>query len=282
MIKYKKKQERQIVKIEFARGNKSTDAPSNFLLHINNCGYYSEITERVEVRRKKGRQDHHIVFVASGDIESNRGRAVSGDVLYYRPSEEQSYRYLPAERSLYLWLHFSGTLADKLIRRDSGIISCQNKASEIRELAQGCFKAISRGGAEYEKHALGLLVALAGLIDAGEAGVKPFSRALGMMNDFSSHYKLSDLASASGVGTAHFTRLFKRYFGKTPIEYTNQIRIEQAKSMLRENDMKIKAIAETVGYSDALYFSRVFKKESGYSPSEYRKMEREMQIDNED
>ena len=77
------------------------------------------------------------------------------------------------------------------------------------------------------------------------------------------------------MGAAHFTRLFKKYYGKSPTEYKAQIRIDQAKSMLIETDMRIKAIAESVGYNDALYFSRAFKKECGYSPSEYRALERE-------
>ena len=269
------------MKIKFARGNVSSDAPSDFLLHINNCGYYSDISDAVDVRRNRGRSDHHIVFVASGAIESNHGRAVSGDVLYYRPGEAQRYRYLPADRAFYLWIHFSGTLSGALIRRESGVISCQNKASEIRELAQSCFKAISNGGPENEKYALGLLVALAGLIDAGEARANPFSRAISMMNDFSSHCKLSELASASGMGEAHFTRLFKRYYGKTPVEFAIGLRIEQAKSMLRETDMKIKAIADATGYSDALYFSRLFKKVCGCSPSEYRISERKSAFDAE-
>ena len=72
-----------------------------------------------------------------------------------------------------------------------------------------------------------------------------------------------------------FTRLFKKYYGKSPTEYKVQIRIDQAKNMLIETDMRIKAIAESVGYSDALYFSRAFKKECGYSPSEYRALEME-------
>ena len=72
------------------------------------------------------------------------------------------------------------------------------------------------------------------------------------------------------MGEAHFTRLFKRYYGKAPVEFAIRLRIEQAKSMLRETDMKIKAIADATGYSDALYFSRLFKKACGCSPSEYR------------
>ena len=270
------------MKIKFARGNKSTDSSSESYLCINNCGYYSELSEAVEVKRKRGRVDHHIVFVASGNVESNRGNAVSGDVLYYRPTEPQNYSYMPSPNSFYIWIHFSGTLSDKLVERSSGVIKCRNRATEIRELLQSCFRAVESGGVENEKYALGLLVALAGLIDAGAARTYPFSRALSMMNDFSRNYRISDLARASGMGTAHFTRLFKKCFAKTPSEYANYIRIEQAKSMLSETDLKIKAISEAVGYTDALYFSRIFKKKIGCSPSEYRILEREKRHDRQE
>ena len=263
------------MQIKFARENKSTNTASGLLLHINNCGYYSEIVEEVPVKRSRGRRDHHIVFVASGTIESNRGKLSAGDLLYYRPGEAQGYKYLPSKHCLYIWIHFSGTLSEKLINLPSGIIKCQSKASEIREAALGCFKGISHGGEEYEKYSLGLLVALAGLIEASKKSANPFSRALSMMNDFSVNYSVVELAGASGMGAAYFTRLFKKYYGKSPTEYKTQIRIDQAKSMLIETDMRIKAIAESVGYNDALYFSRAFKKECGYSPSEYRALEKE-------
>lgn len=263
------------MKIKYARGMQSTNARSELLLHINNCGCFSQISEAIDVKRSGGRRDHHIVFVSSGAVESNYGRLGAGDMLYYRPGEAQSYKYLPHEHSTYIWIHFSGRLSDELIGRGSGIIKCHSKATEIREISLGCVKAISHGGEEYEKYALGLLVALAGLIEAGERCAEPFSRAISMMNDFSADYSVVSLAGACGMGAAHFTRLFKKYYGKSPTEYKAQIRIDQAKSMLVETDMRIKAIAESVGYNDALYFSRAFKKECGYSPSEYRALERE-------
>ena len=55
-----------------------------------------------------------------------------------------------------------------------------------------------------------------------------------------------------------------------PMHYLNDLRIEKAKELISTNTMKLSDVASMVGFSDSLYFSRVFKKTTGIPPKEYQ------------
>jgi YesN/AraC family two-component response regulator len=78
---------------------------------------------------------------------------------------------------------------------------------------------------------------------------------------------LADLAS---ISLSHFSLIFKKYTGTSPMLYVTKVRMDKAKEYLRESRKTIGEIACAVGYPDPLYFSRVFAKETGLSPREYR------------
>ena len=81
---------------------------------------------------------------------------------------------------------------------------------------------------------------------------------------------IQDLALHLGIERRRFAYLFERYTGLTPIRYLTEIRIRRAKELLRSGSTVSEA-AEKVGYFDSFYFSRVFKKQTGMSPTEYKK-----------
>lgn len=59
------------------------------------------------------------------------------------------------------------------------------------------------------------------------------------------------------------------YNGKTPMEYVTERKMEEGKRLLRQGNMRVKEVAEQLGYEDSLYFSKVFKRMEGISPKEY-------------
>jgi two-component system response regulator YesN len=73
-----------------------------------------------------------------------------------------------------------------------------------------------------------------------------------------------------GVSAAYFSTVFKKATGKTFINYLTECRMEQAAELLLTGDEKTYVIAEKTGYSDPNYFSYVFKKQFGMSPSKYK------------
>jgi two-component system, response regulator YesN len=69
----------------------------------------------------------------------------------------------------------------------------------------------------------------------------------------------------------YFSNLFKRETGKTFVEYLTGVRIDRARQLLKETDMKMFEISRTVGYENEYYFSRVFRKVTGIPPIQFRK-----------
>jgi AraC-like DNA-binding protein len=79
------------------------------------------------------------------------------------------------------------------------------------------------------------------------------------------------LAENASLSISYFSILFKKETGYSPIQYINRLRIDHAKQLLRSTTSPISNIARDVGYEDPLYFAKVFAKETGMPPREYRK-----------
>ncbi|WP_176706805.1 response regulator transcription factor [Paenibacillus hemerocallicola] len=91
-----------------------------------------------------------------------------------------------------------------------------------------------------------------------------------LKKNFRQSITLQSLSQEFGLVPNYLSVLFKREVGMTPVEYLMEYRIKEAKRMMDERpDLLLKQVASEVGYSDQLYFSRVFKKQTGQSPSEY-------------
>lgn len=92
-----------------------------------------------------------------------------------------------------------------------------------------------------------------------------------------SHYmeediSLNTVANVANVSANHFSALFSQNMGQTFIEYLTTLRMNKAKELLRCTGMRSSEIAGEIGYKDAHYFSYLFKKTQGMTPSDYRKV----------
>jgi two-component system, response regulator YesN len=81
---------------------------------------------------------------------------------------------------------------------------------------------------------------------------------------------LNEVAEHAYVSTYYISRMFKREMGKNFVDCLNEIRVEKAKEMLKDVRYKTYEVAEKVGIPDAHYFSRLFKKYAGITPTEFR------------
>ena len=77
-------------------------------------------------------------------------------------------------------------------------------------------------------------------------------------------------ASSLGMSVSWFIRNFKKYTGETPVQFITSLRMTNAQVLLENTTYSINEIARIVGYNNALYFSRIFHKQKGCSPSQYR------------
>jgi transcriptional regulator GlxA family with amidase domain len=129
-------------------------------------------------------------------------------------------------------------------------------------------------------------VARINLIDWHQIGQQPFARlartrqvedaiVARCQNWIAENYQLPNPVSAmvrlSGLAERTFKRRFQAATGMAPLEYVHALRLEESKHMLETGEEPIEAIANEVGYEDAGYFSRLFRRKVNLTPAQYRK-----------
>lgn len=109
--------------------------------------------------------------------------------------------------------------------------------------------------------------------DISRSNLKRIDRIINRMRDSleeGASLSLEDMASYLDLSIPHFSNIFKKARGYSPIEYYSRLKIQKACRLLEMSDLEVQEIASRTSYGDRYYFSRVFKKIMGMSPSEYR------------
>ncbi len=129
-------------------------------------------------------------------------------------------------------------------------------------------------------------VARINLIDWHSIGQQPFARLARSrqvedaiiarcQNWIAGHYQehspVAAMIRLSGLAERSFKRRFKQATGMSPLEYVHTLRLEEAKQMLEAGDAPVETIAAEVGYEDAGFFSRLFRRKVNLAPAQYRK-----------
>ena len=104
-------------------------------------------------------------------------------------------------------------------------------------------------------------------------GVYTIRKSIDYINkNFDSPYLTSiDIADASSISVTHFRRIFKSFYGISPVKYINNLKITRAKELLKSKMYSVTEALQLSGFAEMSHFSREFKKSTGISPSEYKK-----------
>lgn len=94
-----------------------------------------------------------------------------------------------------------------------------------------------------------------------------------LQNQYMNEISLDSCADHIGIGAGALSKLFKQVSGKNFIDYLTEIRMDKAKELLRDTELKINDIAVRVGYQHS-YFNRIFKKQESITPGQYREINR--------
>ncbi|RPJ95335.1 AraC family transcriptional regulator [Rummeliibacillus sp. TYF005] len=92
-----------------------------------------------------------------------------------------------------------------------------------------------------------------------------------MHQHYTEKISVAEISKRFKINRRRFTELFERHTGLNPSNYIIELRMKEAKEMLRQSDLSIAVIAFQLSYDDPFYFSRIFKKYVGVSPTAYRR-----------
>ena len=270
--------------------NSRTDFKDNSTpLVVGSCGTYRLKTRpKLPTYWQKGRKDYQILYVANGKthfwFDGKEEIVSAGHMVLYKPEEIQKYVYYLEDNPEVFWIHFTGSdvkniLAYHGISLDEHVFYC-GVLPDYKALFRKIIQELQLCRYGYEDYIASLFNDILLLVDRQQHEQKKatgdvqeqIERAAAYFNEnYNTQISIDDYAESLHISTNWFIHNFKQYAGMSPAQYILSLRMVNAQSLLERTTYNIKEISEIVGYENPLYFSRVFKKEIGKSPAQYRK-----------
>lgn len=259
---------------------KNSDKVSNDFLSLNNCGAFIDTDKPIITKRPNGRMDFQLIYISRGTLEvtlSDKNlRFGAGTVILFRPHEPQIYRTIDKGTSFY-WIHFSGSEASRLLDFYSGSVHVVGSFHEFEDFCNDAVRAFASGATGYSLYCCGRLISLVALLSQ-KSESKEDSAIHAMLEpaivDMHTHFTKArsndDYARLCGLSKSHFIRTFHECMKMPPQKYRTAIIIREAKHLLKQG-IAVSDVSDFLGFSDQFYFSRIFKKHTGFSPCEYKK-----------
>jgi len=186
------------------------------------------------------------------------------------------------------WFHLNGEAIGDFINsldlNNSSLHVPASQAARIIEIFEQCYEILLYRGyvlkqyiyvSQTMRYLLGMFTLLSGEPHQDEMRNVYVERAIQyMVEHIQSSLTLDEIAHHVGLSKPHFVHLFKQVIRYSPIDYFLRLKIQRSCQYLDLTDYSIKEISKSVGIQDPYYFSRVFRKVMGQSPSEYRETRR--------
>jgi two-component system response regulator YesN len=164
-----------------------------------------------------------------------------------------------------IYLHFLG-------------LTGRGQAGEATESFLNGFETVWNAATSFSQAADSLQNMLCGHVadivrERSETEMRPIRLAKKYMQDnYHKPLTLEDVAAVAGFNPTYFSTVFKKVTGENFLEYLSELRMKEARELLCDGHLRIDDIAEKVGYADTKYFVKLFKKSTGLTPQEYRKL----------
>lgn len=255
-------------------------------LNIVNVGY--EKCERLHSWGVGIRDNFLIHHITSGKgvyrTPNGHFSLTAGDTFLIYPNTEISYTADRDDPWEYYWTGFSGRDAEIIISQTDFSRTHPVIASECGDTVRDRISEIyqNRGYAPSDMLRMtGQLYLLLSLfISAPSSANAETSRFESYVmtaerfvsGNYSLNISVEDIAASAGISRTTLFRAFKEITGISPVEYLTRFRTDRAARLLMETDLSVSAVSNSVGYEDSLYFSKVFRKYKGISPTEARKL----------
>ncbi len=204
-----------------------------------------------------------------------------GNVVIYCPGEPQYYRYKYQDSAEVYFIHFTGNEVHSLLCRMNLInhnIHFTGCGKEYIILFNEIMHELQFKYSRFEEFSSSLLLLLLNRIARAvdllktKGTDKTFEKVLKLIHtNYNNNYSIQHYAKQCNLSIYWFTHKFKKFTGLPPTAYIKQLKINEAKDLLSNFSLNIYEIAYAIGYENALYFSKVFRQETGFTPTEYRK-----------
>ena len=259
-------------------------------LIVGSCGTYHLFTqEKLPTYRPRGRIDYQLLYVASGQahfwFQGEEQIIPAGHMVIYYPKETQNYVYYGKDQTEVYWVHFTGNDVKNILRRngitDNTHVIYSGTSLEYARIFKQMILELQQCQVDYEEMLSMLLQQIFISLHrqmTKERKIKneyletEMELATQYFNaNYNTAISIEDYATSRGMSISWFIRSFKQYTGCTPMQYIVSLRITNAQVLLETTSYNVKEIGLIVGYDNPLYFSRIFSKQKGVSPKEYRK-----------
>lgn len=259
-------------------------------LIVTSCGTYHLYTRpKLPTWRPRGRRDFQLLYIASGKAHFHfNGKeqiVTAGHMVLYRPKEPQKYEYYGEDQTEVYWVHFTGGNVTNILRSygitdDKKVFYC-GSGLDYKNLFRSMINELQMCKDNYaemlEMYLRQIFIMLKryftdSLKTDNTHIIEEIDKATLYFNEhYSEEISIEEYAQNNHFSVSWFIRNFKHCTGSTPMQYILSKRIYNAEILLHDSTYNVTEIAEIVGYDNPLYFSRIFKKVKGLSPSEYRK-----------
>ena len=236
-----------------------------------------------------GRPDWQLLYVASGKahfyIKGQEVIVTAGNMVLYQPKQEMHYEYFGKDKPEVYWVHFTGGQVRSILKRhdvpmDNNVFYAGNSPT-YGYLFKEMILELQTCRVGYEALLSMYLEQIFVLVQRSRLDKSPvvsshLQEEMGIARRyFQEHYNedinIEEYALSRNMSVSYFLKKFKEVTTKSPMQYILGIRISNAVSLLESTDYNVTEISTIIGYDNPLYFSRIFKKQKGVSPSDYRK-----------
>jgi AraC-like DNA-binding protein len=258
--------------------------PLSANLYPEAMGYYPQAASHQ--MQRDTHTGHLLIYCTAGrgtlTLEGAHHRIRSGDLILLPPGIAHRYSAHPKYPWSIYWLHFAGDLSNhfvQLLNMNTTVeyIGLQPRiTSQLEELFMLRNSGYDATSFIHGSHQLQQMLSHLALIlrqQRSQGGTQiDIDDTRSFMNEhLHGQLSLDDLAKHSKLSKYHFSKRFKALTGHSPIEFFIHLKIQYACHLLDSSTQTIKQVAASLGYEDAYYFSRIFKKVIGLSPDQYRK-----------
>lgn len=261
-------------------------------LRINNCGYYRvHITPVIETPHPEGRNDYQLLYIAAGKghfyFKGSKEETIvpKGNMILFRPKEPQVYYYYAEDKTEVYWVHFTGSQVEEFLDhyelpKDENVFFT-GISPDYPWIYNQIIRELQLQRVNYEELLRILLRHILLTINryikeqaqTGTDIINDMERAAHYFREnYTKNISIEQYAAEHLMSVNWFILSFKNVMKMTPMQYILSLRIAAAKGLLENSNKNINEISDAIGYDNPLYFSRLFKKHTGYSPSQYKKL----------